>query len=417
MCSELLQVVEDVERALKSAIRTTVGWCEPVDFQVLLEAGCSGGSEIVGEDVPPADILPKGAPRDKTGKVNWSSWEGRARVALDRAHARMSDRHAQGPTFDDEYDFVEDSRDVDDTRWEQPGYALDPYWSTCPAVIEDQAITNSAVRWCEFDGEHAGPEAPMDYLSLDRVTLDTLRQRWADGTDRSHNTYLWGRGLKSLTDISSQNQVDYISRKGADDTAYMRHGGQCREDRFWMLLDLLNRGHDALCAGKPGAVGFLAWLVYLWDKHVESKISAGIKYRKLHADNKTLACGREYYLTYTQAQHLRGRRKRILRQYSHIKGLSREKGQRFITLYARKYLGKDSVSGVGHGTRGGVDFGVNPTPRPKTSETWNLSASALAYIAEKKKRYTYTDGQKREHHTRAVAVAHIIRRGSKAHTA
>jgi hypothetical protein len=253
---------------------------------------------------------------------------------------------------------------------------------------------------------------------MDRLTLDTLRARWQDGTDRSRNTYLWGRGLKSLTDIESTNRIDYISRKGADDTAYMRHGGQCREDRFWRILNLLNEGDSQLASGNGRAVGFLTWLKCCWHKHVETKISAGREYRKANLKNKTLACGRDYYLTYTQAQHLRDRRKSILRRYAHISGLSMEQGDRFITLYARKHWGMHSVSGVGFGTRKDNTFGVNSAPAPqRPAEAWNLSDSARTYLAEKKKRYTYTEGEKREHRTREVAVAHIIRRGRKAHKA
>jgi len=436
MYDMMLAVILGVEAALKYSVvyqkRTTKdglpgstvcgSWYgRSYDMQDMLECGTPGFS-VGNLPTESEGILPKGAPKDKSGQVNWSGWEGRAKVALDRANARRAIRHEQTPTFDEEWDFVEDSMDVDDTRWEQPGYALDPYWSTCPAVVEDQAITNSAVRWCEFDGEHRGPEAPVDYTALDKLTLDTLRQQWGHVVPRTtkgrRSLYLWGRGLKSLTEIESTNRVDYISRKGADDTAYMGHGRQSREDRFWRIVELFHRGEAALSSGDgTRGHGFLAWLVKRWGVDVETKISAGREYRKANADNKTLACGREYYLTYSQVQHLRGRRKGILRRYSHISGLTYDSGSRFIRAYSRVYWGLYSVSGKGFGMRGGVDFGVNPAPRPKHEENWPLSPAALEWLAEKKKRYTYTDGQKTEVTTRQVAVAHIIMRGRKTHTA
>ena len=407
----MLAVILGVEAALKSRRVGLTSWYgRSYDMNDMLECGTPGFS--VGNLEPKSDgILPKGAPK------SWDGWKGRARVAMDRAKARRAIHHEQGATFDENWDFVEDSRDVDDTRWEQPRYALDPYWSTCPAVVEDQAITNSAVRWSEWDGEHRGPEAPMDYLSLDRMTLDTLRQEYSSGAHRDLQTYQWGCGLKSLTEIEATNRIDYISRKGADDSAYMKHGRQSREDTFWRIVELFQRGETALSSGDgTRGHGFIAWLVKRWSVDVETKVAKGRNFRKYHEKNKTLACGMGYYLTYSQIQHLRGRRKGILRRYSHISGLTYDRGSCFIKTYAKVFWGLYDVSGLGDGTRKVNHMGVNTTPRPKKTETWPLSPPALAWLAESKKRYTYTDGQKTEVTTRQVAVAQVMRRGHVTHT-
>lgn len=462
----MLAVILCVESALKSAQVCIPSWYgRSYDINEMLESGAQGFSigqgEIKGREaawqgegpsghvvndsstsnVPTRgkDFLPKGAPK------NWAAWEGRARIAMDRAIARRAVKHLQGPTLDEEYDFVEDSRDVDDTRWETPGYALDPYWSTCPAVVEDAAITNSRERWTEWDGEHKAPEASEDFTALDKVTLDELRRQWYHMVPRTkkgkQSLYHWGVGLKSLTDIESTNRVDYISRKGSDDTAYMSHGRQSREDTFWRIVVLLQQGEAALATG-DGSRGrnFLAWLSRRWNVDLESKAAKGNDYRRaagmvktqkdgnVKAENKTMACGRGYYLTYAQMVHLRDRRKGMLRRYSHISGLTDDNAYRFIRAYSMKYWGLYQVKDTPDGTRQDNLFGVNPLPRQENlrlarptmegpsfialskGEAWKLTPNAIKALADKKKRFTYTDGEVREVTTHRAAVARIIRR-------
>ena len=314
--------------------------------------------------------LPKGAPK------SWDKMCGTARVALERANAcralRVIDDVAETDVTEQPTDVDSDESDVDDsfdfdgmvrseTYWERLGVALDPYWSTCPVVIEDQGYTNSLVRWCEYDGEHPTPQVEHDSLAESRIELEALRKAYKTG-QLDNRTLQFGIGLKTLTELAAETRCKSVEGMFADASAYMRFGAQSRQDRFWRLVELFQRGETALEAGRAG-IGFLSWLSKCWSVDVESRYADGCDKRRKHGNNKMLACGSDYWLTFGQVNHLRARRKSILRRYSAVSGLTFESGKRFMSAYARKVWGFGRVSGNGCGSRGALDFGPNPVAR------------------------------------------------------
>lgn len=318
-------------------------------------------------------FLPKGAPK------SWDKMAGMARVALERANARralrivddVAETDCSGPPVDIDSDETEtDDFDFDgfvrsESHWEKIGIPLDPYWSTCPAVVEDQGYTNSLVRWCEFDGEHSTPQVEHDSLAESRVELEALRKAYRNG-QRDNRTLQFGIGLKALTELAAETRCKSVEGVFADASAYMRFGAQSRNDRFWRLCELFQRGEAALESG-VGGKNFLSWLSKCWSVDVESRYSDGCAMRRKHGGNKTLACGPDYWLTFAQMNHLRARRKSILRRYSKVDRLTFEAGKRFINAYSEKVWSFGRTNGCSVGTRGEVSFGTNPVERTETA--------------------------------------------------
>jgi len=337
----LHKLIREVETVRKHARRHRGKCCSSFgisyDMPTVLES--VNGFQIEGEVESLPDFLPNGAP------TSWSTMSSIARIALDRAAARLTKQPERKEP------------------WDKPGRALDPYWSTSPIVIHNQGYTNSLARWTDYDGEHPTPQVEEDSLASDRMLFEGLRL----SGKRDARTLQWGHGLKVMISIASNKRIESLNVVHSDATAYMQHGAYARNERFWRILTMLHQGESALSEGKGR--GFLAWLSKCWSIYVETPYTTGVSKRVLHGHNKTLACGTDYWLTHGQVNHLRLRRKNILRRHGKVSNLTVTNGKAFMSAYALKFLGTRKVSGNGIGTRGGMTFGTNPAVRSEPPQS------------------------------------------------
>jgi len=344
---------------------------------VASEAGTFSVAAI--DEEPAQELFPNGAPR------SWADHEARARFALAEAamasHKRwewrerpfdeasadeaadaerrgelsVTDLAADDGDFEMEGEFDEGvGGDIDDRRWETPGYVLDPNWSTCPAVVDDAGLVNDLTRYKDDDG--AQPAARNVYdrkaelQAFGRHIDELLKLRMP--ARRQGRLQQLRRGVALAIDSEVDSRLESIKRN-ADNTAWMGHGRAARDHSFMNVVGILAKGQTTMLLRRKGALGFLSWLRHCWDQHVESLNRRGMQARNKAsaANDKTMACGRDYHFSRPHMQLLRAYRADILNAWSWVspKATTYELGLAWVLRQAAE--AKPPRRGAGTGAR------------------------------------------------------------------
>lgn len=308
---------------------------------VASEAGTFSVADI--DEDPMQELFPAGAPLDWSdhkararfaltesilaNRKRWERWERpfdeRAeRLAEERGYLSASEMAAADGDYEMAGEFDETvGSDIDDSRWEQPGYVLDPNWSTCPAVVDQAEDLNDSRRYVDADGAQDIERNIYDRKAeLQRYGrhIDSLLKFRMSKRRREHITEL-RRGCQLAIDAEVDQRIKSIERN-ADNTAWMAHGTAMRGGRFLVLAEMMVKGQTTMLLRKKGALGFLSFLRHCWDDAVEHLNKRGIVARDTaSAENyKTMAAGRDYVYSRPHMTLLRTWRKDILKAWSWV---------------------------------------------------------------------------------------------------
>jgi len=245
--------------------------------------------------------------------------------------------------------------DVDDSRWEQPGYVLDPNWSTCPAVVDQNEDLNDRRRWLQADGaqdilrNEYNRKAELQALGQHVDEILTLRLR---RPARAHFALL-REGICLAIDFEARCHAESAMANNAEQSAWKGHGRAAREQRFLLIARLFVRGQSDLLLRRPGARGFLSWLRCCWGRiETLNRDSYNKRAEAMRLGDTVMAMGRDYAYAKPHMDLLRAWRRGILQEWSWVPSVttSTALGIAWISRKAQEAL--PAKRGASCGTRG-----------------------------------------------------------------